>query len=425
MALRRATDGGSSPRAFRSGREVMGWGVLTSRLTPRQEDRAIAAAGLLGGLVLIAFKAYDRVGVPVWLSLLPLVAMAGLELLRRTRTVWTVCLGGAVFTAGMFTGGVLATVIMYTDLLYAATLYGPPRMSRILHLSGAAATLVLTGLAALYSTVGQALLVAAFAALVLLTPVWTADLLRKHRDLADTERLRAEQTALLAELDRRGAVVVERARMARELHDVIANHLSAIAIHATGAQSLARRQQRPADDPLVASLAVIRENSVQGLAEMRRMIGLLRSTTAEQEGFRAPNLDALDALLANARAAGLDAGLEFEAEQRGERGELPAPVELAAYRIVQESLTNALKHAARGTVRLRLRHAPEQVEIAVDSPYRPGEGQALPGARAGLVGMGERAKLLGGSFEAGPRGDVWSVRAVLPREPVVRAEGPA
>lgn len=261
-----------------------------------------------------------------------------------------------------------------------------------MQLCGAATILVLTCLTALCGTVAAALLVAVFGALIFLAPVWTADLVRKHRDRADSERLRAEQIALLAELDRRAAVVAERARMARELHDVVANHLSAIAIHATGAQSLARRQHRSDEDPLVAALAVIRENSVQGLAEMRRMIGLLRVGDQEPENYQAPRLGALDSLLAQVRAAGRDAGLAFEAEQHGEPGELPAPVELAAYRIVQESLTNALKHAGRGTVRLSLRLCPERVEIAVDSPYRPADGRSptgsLPGARAGLVGMG-------------------------------------
>jgi signal transduction histidine kinase len=393
--------------------------VSGSRLSPRQVDRLIAAAGLLGGLVLITFRAYGDQGVPRRLVALPLLAMAGLELLRRSRPVLAVTLGGAVFIAAMFGGGLVATMIMFTDLLYAAVLYGRPRMPLVLQLTGAATTLLLTCLAAAYTSVGQALLVAVTAALVLLTPVWTAVVVRTHRDRADTERLRAEQTALLAELDRRSAVVSERARMARELHDVVANHLSAIAIHATGAQSLARRQQRPAEDPLVAALAVIRENSVQGLAEMRRMIGLLRTGAQEQEEYLAPRLAALDALLATARAAGRDAGLTIEAEQSGARPALPAPVELAAYRIVQESLTNALKHAGRGTVRLRLRHRPGRMEIAVDSPYRPNAGQRAPGAGAGLVGMRERAQLLGGSFEAGPCGEQWSVRAILPVESTV------
>ncbi|MDH6575672.1 histidine kinase [Kitasatospora sp. MAP5-34] len=385
-------------------------------LSPRQEDRTIALAGLVGGLLLTVVGAYDRAAaVPAWVMVLPFAGMAGLELLRRTRTVWTVSVGGLLFAANVFVGSNLATVVMYTDLLYAGVLYGSRRMSKILHLTGGASTLVLSTLTLLYATVAQALLVAGFAALVFLAPVWTADLLREHRERADTERLRAEQTALLAELDRREAVVAERARMARELHDVVANHLSAIAIHATGAQSLARRQRRDTDDPLLAAMAVIRENSVQGLAEMRRMIDLLRAR--DETSYEAPKLDALDTLLAQAGAAGEAAGLAFEAAEDGVRGELPAPVELAAYRIVQESLTNALKHAAPGIVRLGLTYRPERIEIAVDSPYRASAGAALPGARAGLVGMGERAGLLGGSFEAGPDGGCWHVRAVLPREP--------
>jgi signal transduction histidine kinase len=347
---------------------------------------------------------------------LPLVVMAILELFRRTHTVWTVSLGGLVFAAAVATGSVLATVIMYTDLLYAATLYGSPRMARILHLTGGGSTIVLSSLALLYNTVQSALLVAGFCGLIFLAPVWTAELVRHHRDRAEAERLRAEQTALLAELDRRAAVTAERARMARELHDVIANHLSAIAIHATGAQSVARKQQRAADDPMLETLAVIRQNSVQGLAEMRRMIGLLRAESPD-EPYSAPRLDALDALLAQAGAAGRDAGLAFETAETGERGELAVPVELAAYRIVQESLTNALKHAAPGTVRVTIGYRAEDLEITTESPYRAdGTGRPVQGARAGLVGMGERAHLLGGSFEAGPQLGLWRVRAVLPRE---------
>ncbi|MFD0565304.1 sensor histidine kinase [Kitasatospora saccharophila] len=385
------------------------------RLTDRQEDLAIAAAGLLGGLLLLAFGAYDaRPGLPVWAVALPLAAMAALEVVRRRRTVWTVCLGGVLFGAAVYLGSLMATLLMYTDLLYAATLYGPVRMSKVLQLTGAAATLVLSGLTWRYGSVPGALLVAVFCGLVFLAPVWTADLLRRHRDRAETERLRAEQTALLAELDRRGAVVAERARMARELHDVIANHLSAIAIHATGAQAVARRQQRERDEPLVAALAVIRENSVQGLAEMRRMIGLLRAAVPE-EPYAEPRLAAVDVLLEQAGAAGRAAGLRFEAEESGERGELPAPLELAAYRIVQESLTNAVKHAAPGPVRLEIHYGERELEISVSSAYRPGEGRPVPGAKAGLVGMGERAHLLGGEFAAGPDGERWTVRAVLPR----------
>ncbi|WP_380285380.1 sensor histidine kinase [Kitasatospora purpeofusca] len=387
-------------------------------LTPRQVDGAIALCGLLGGLLLMAFRVYDHAStVQRWQVLPALLAMSGLELMRRTRPILVVSLGGLVFAGSIFSGALLATTIMYTDLLYAAVVYGPRRMSPVLHVSGTVSVLVLTSLTFVYADPATAVAVVVVTVLIFLGPLWTADIVRKHRQEAEAQRLRAEQTALLSEMDRREAVVAERARMARELHDVVANHLSAIAIHATGAQSLARRQRRAADDPVVEVLGVIRENSVQGLAEMRRIIGLLRDSGGGEadESYAAPDLSAVDALLAKARAAGQDVGLVFELAERGERGGLPVPVELAAYRIVQESLTNALKHAGPGEVRVLLDFRPEELWIAVDSPFRQGAGQALPGARAGLVGMAERASLLGGSFEAGPRGDSWSVRAVLPR----------
>ncbi|MGA5819627.1 sensor histidine kinase [Kitasatospora sp. NPDC094028] len=391
--------------------------MLVPSVPPRRMDRLIALCGVLGGAVLIAFKVYDRADeVPLWAVVAPLVVMAGLELVRRTRPVLAVSLGGLAFAAGVFAGGLLATTIMYTDLLYAAVLYGTHRMSRVLHLTGGSTVLVLSALAWWASGTAAGLLIVVVSSLVFLAPVWTGELVRKHRQEAEAERLRAEQTALLSEMDRREAVVAERARMARELHDVVANHLSAIAIHATGAQSVARRRQLPTDDPLVEVLAVIRENSVQGLAEMRRMIGLLRDSGGGEAdaSYAAPDLAAVDALLAKARAAGQDVGLEFELTERGEHRDVPVPVGLAAYRIVQESLTNALKHAGPGLVRLRLEFEPERLRIAVDSPYRGEAGRELPGARAGLVGMSERAGLLGGSFEAGPRDGYWSVRAVLP-----------
>ncbi|MFF2352571.1 sensor histidine kinase [Kitasatospora sp. NPDC058115] len=393
-------------------------GVRRPTPTPRQVDAGIALAGLLGGLLLIAFQVYDHSSaIPRWQVLPALVAMAGLELVRRTRPVLIAVLGGLVFAGSIFSGALLATTMMYTDLLYAAVVYGPRRMSPVLHATGTASVLVLTTLTLVYDQPATAVTVAVITVLIFLGPLWTADIVRKHRQEAETQRLRAEQTALLSEMDRREAVVAERARMARELHDVVANHLSAIAIHATGAQSVARRQRRPADDPVVEVLGVIRENSVQGLAEMRRIIGLLRDSGGGEadESYAAPDLSAVDALLAKARAAGQDVGLDFAMAERGERGDLPVPVELAAYRIVQESLTNALKHAGPGEVRVVLDFRPEELRIAVDSPFRQGAGQALPGARAGLVGMAERASLLGGSFEAGPREDCWSVRAVLPR----------
>ncbi|RFU38262.1 sensor histidine kinase, partial [Actinomadura logoneensis] len=242
----------------------------------------------------------------------------------------------------------------------------------------------------------------AVAGMTWLTPVLTAMIVREHRDRAEAERERARQVARLAEMDRLAAVTAERARMARELHDVVANHLSAVALHSTALLRV------PDLDPdgLRRAMEVIRENSVQGLAEMRRMIGLLRDDAADPPA--APRLAELDRLVTHASRSDLSARLEVV----GEPYTPPAAVELAAYRIVQEALTNALKHGGAGLADVRLTYGTSRVDVRVTSPL--GGASELPGAGAGLVGMRERAVLLGGAFEAGASGAVWVVRAELP-----------
>ncbi len=225
--------------------------------------------------------------------------------------------------------------------------------------------------------------------------------MRSHRTAADAARLAAAQTARLAEMDRIQAVVAERARMARELHDMVANHLSAVAIHSTAALSI--------DDPETSrnALKVIRENSVEGLAEMRRLIGLLREGGEDGAPAAAPTLASLDALVEQANVNGAAGGLVcvLEDARPAEAGPLPTPVELAAYRIVQESLTNALKHAAPGPVTVRLGLADEVLTVEVTSVSGSRPGPTAPGSGAGLVGIRERVALLGRDVRGGGRTD--------------------
>ncbi|MFJ8654515.1 sensor histidine kinase [Streptomyces rochei] len=384
---------------------------------PRRFDVYAASAGLLGGLTLwgigLGVRPADEPIVLFdgrWPLLVPLVVMAGCELLRRVAPRTGLLIGTAALITDTVTQGSLVTVIMYTDLMYAAVLYGPPASARripwITGLLTVAATLVPFAV----WRVPEALLIGVAVGIVSFAPASTGLIVRNHREAADAALLRAEQTALLAEMDRAQAVTAERARMARELHDMVANHLSAIAIHSTAALSL--------DDPATTrqALGVIRENSVEGLAEMRRLIGILRDDGAGTEPAAAPTLDGLGALVDAARANGLDVTLE-SAPGEG----LPAPVELAAYRIVQESLTNALKHAAPGTVRVGLARHDDILHVRVTSPYGDRDAPRAPGSGAGLVGMRERTALLRGTFEAGPVADpetpggkIWSVRAALP-----------
>lgn len=380
---------------------------------PHRFDVYVAVGGLLGGLLLWGIGLDVRpADEPVVLFdggrplLVPLAVTACCELLRRAAPRTALLTGTAALTADTLTQGNLVTVVMYTDLMYAAVLYGPPASARripwITGLLTVAATLVPFAV----WRVPEALLIGVGVGIVAFAPASTGLIVRNHRDAAETARLRAEQTALLAEADRTQAVNAERARMARELHDLVANHLSAIAIHSTAALSL--------DDPATSreALGVIRENSVAGLAEMRRLIGILRDTGGAAEPAAAPTLDGLRALVDGARANGLDVGLEAS------YGSVPAPVELAAYRIVQESLTNALKHAAKGPVEVVLLQRDGALDIRVTSPYGDRDAPRAPGSGAGLIGMRERAALLRGTFTAGPEplghGKVWAVSATLP-----------
>ncbi|OWA16228.1 two-component sensor histidine kinase [Streptomyces sp. CS227] len=381
---------------------------------PHRHDVLIALAGLLGGLFLWALGLHTRITAPsvpaeladAWV-LLPLAATAGAELLRRSWTGWALAVGTVALVADQFTAGSLATVIMYTDLVYAAVLYGPPARARRLPPATGLVTVAVTLALMAWFRQPQALLVGLVVGVISFAPATTGAMLRNHREAAAAARLRAEQTALLAEMDRVQAVTDERARMARELHDLVAGHLSAIAIHSTAALSL--------DDEATSrrALGVIRENSVAGLAEMRRLIEVLRAEDADAPSV-APTLDGLGALVEQARANGLDVR-RFTPPPADPPP--PAPVGLAAYRIVQEALTNALKHGAPGPVDAVLGRTDGALTVRVVSPLGAGAGPGtrVPGSGAGLVGMRERAELLGGSFSAGPvGGQLWEVRAVLP-----------
>ncbi|MEV3894524.1 sensor histidine kinase [Streptomyces anulatus] len=391
---------------------------MLTAIRPHRDDTVLAASGLLGGLLLWLLGLHTQGGRPFaapWVSLVPMTVMAAMELLRRSAPRTALIVGTVMLVADQFTRGSLATILMFSDIMYAAVLYGTPAAARRIPVT----TLLIT----VASTIGflawfrrpEALLIGVVTGLVSFMPAITGVVVRNHRVAAEAARLAARQTARLAEMDRTQAVVAERARMARELHDMVANHLSAVAIHSTAALSI--------DDPDTSrnALKVIRENSVEGLAEMRRLIGLLRERGEDDAPAAAPTLASLDALVDQTNVNGASSGLvcTLEGAEEAVAAALPTPVELAAYRIVQESLTNALKHAAPGPVVVRLAHADGELTIEVTSVFGTRPGPTAPGSGAGLVGMRERVALLGGRIVAGaePDGDgtkIWRVRAQLP-----------
>ena len=392
-------------------------GSVTAIPRPHRDDVLIAVAGFLGGLLLWSLGLdthRDQGFEPRSLALVPLAVMSGAELLRRTMPNTALAIGCLTMLADQFTVGNVATLAMFTDVVYAAVLYGTPAAARRIPAVSMVATAAVTVTALVVYQDAQAILPGLLFAVLTVVPAWTGVSVRTHRDAAEAAQLRAEQTALLAEIDRTQAVTSERARMARELHDLVAGHLSAIAIHSTAALSL--------DDPKTSreALGVIRENSVDGLAEMRRLIGLLRDSGGDAEPAAAPTLAGVDALLGQSRTNGASSGLEFTLDDTREAGAaLPAPVELAAYRIIQESLTNALKHASPGRITVTVAQDERTLTVRVTSPYGDRPGPRAPGSGAGLVGMRERVALLDGQFEAGPVTDrvgakIWQVRAELP-----------
>ncbi|MFC0599470.1 sensor histidine kinase [Streptomyces palmae] len=409
---------------------------------PRQQDLGIAGVGLLGGLVLWGLGLHGAtvaLGMPAWCSLVSLVVLSGCETLRRTAPGIGLAIGTAAYALDVLAGSLISNVVMFTDLVYTAVLYGRPAAARLVPRVAELLTVLATVIPLAVLRRPEALLTGVMVGVIAAGPAWTGMVIRNHKEAAEAARLRAEQTALLAEMDRVQAVTTERARMARELHDMVAGHLSAIAIHSTAALSLAD----PAADR--EALGVIRENSVRGLAEMRRLIGLLRDAGADAEPAAAPTLEGLAALLRQTRAAAAaecsarsddlpgTTGLEFRLRDRrpAAADPLPAPVELAAYRIVQEALTNALKHAAPGEVLVELDRGPlvpgprgaaggarsgegTPLRVTVVSPLGRAPVPRAPGSGAGLIGMRERVSLLGGEFTAGPEDGSWRVRAVLP-----------
>ncbi|WP_449064171.1 sensor histidine kinase [Planomonospora algeriensis] len=233
--------------------------------------------------------------------------------------------------------------------------------------------------------------------------------------------VRARRTAvrLLAEEERRSeqalagqAVLEERARIARELHDIVAHHMSVIAIQAEAVPLKARGEARLLEE----GLAEIRTLSLTAMTEMRRVLGVLRDADGARDTAPQPGLGHLEELVATARSAGLTVTLKLGGDLTG----LPATVSLSAYRIAQESLSNAMRHAPGSAVSVRItRTAAElQLHVADDggrrSPAVPGHAEPSRHTGHGLLGMRERVSMLGGKLWAGPAGDGFAVTAVLP-----------
>jgi signal transduction histidine kinase len=230
---------------------------------------------------------------------------------------------------------------------------------------------------------------------------------RRSEALAARARLLEREQQLRA----REAVMDERARIARELHDVVAHHVSVMVVQAGAERRVLPEEQESARE----TLSSIEDVGRQALVEMRRLLGVLRQHDRDDELAPSPDLSTLDLLVEQLREAGLAVELHVE----GVRRTLPAGVELTAYRIVQEALTNTLKHAGAARAVVHLTYAPTQLAITISDDGRgattpPADGAGAPAGGHGLIGMRERVSLHGGTLQTGASGSGFSVRAALP-----------
>ena len=374
-----------------------------SRANPFRFDALIVSAV---GLVVVAITGVYINDLAAWISLGLIAPLAW----RRSRPVAST----AVVALFGFAQLALLDDVLFADVaipltIYALTAYGPRWAGRAA-LGLAFVGTMLAG--AKYYPLGPTDLpfFAGFVGAMLLAS-WALGTMRRLRQ---REQDRLLERARLLEQERsqeiRLAATAERARIAREMHDVVAHSLSVTISQADGGRYAARTDPQAA----VAALETISVTGRQALNDMRALLGVLRQDN-DQPLAPQPDADIIPDLVEQVRAGGLDVSLEIT----GRAHKLPPGPALAAYRIVQESLTNVLKHAGpTSRAWVRLNWAPQGLQIEVIDDGR-GAGAGLNGIDTGdgqgIRGMTERATLHGGRLEAGPRtGGGFTVRALLP-----------
>jgi signal transduction histidine kinase len=369
-------------------------------------DATLAGLGVVG-LVLAPATEYEPAGAAALIGLLLVVPLAWRRRrpVRAASVVVAACLVElVVLPADFLPANVAAPLVVYSLAAYA------PRWA-----SRAGLTLGLVGALLAAATVssysgGLGFLAAAVGIGVLVVAAWALGDLRRAR-LQQVAGL--EERARLLELEREQemqlAASTERARIAREMHDVVAHSLSVVIAQADGGRYAGQA------DPVAATAALEQISSTgrQALAEMRKLLGVLREGDGQQFAPQ-PDVAAIDQLVADVRSSGLDVDLVVEGTPRP----MPAGPQLAAYRIVQESLTNVLKHAGpAGRAQVRLHWHADALELGIEDDGRGAAAAIMAGDGhgQGLLGMRERAQLHGGRLTAAPlTGGGFGVSAVLP-----------
>lgn len=415
----------------------------------------VVAVGLLTmalGLVRISnipeFYGVHPEDISVWWFVALLLAGGAAVALRGRHPGGALVAGLLLFAADTAIGGSIGLVVVMWELLHHAAFVGSRLLRRVIVVGVVVAAVASAlGVAQIDDDprvwISMALQVAAIG----ITPVWWALEVRRGTELAEVsaekarlEGERAEAVALAAERERSEVVREERTAMARDLHDVISSHLSAIAIHSGAALAAPADQGRDR-----TALTEVRREAVASLEEMRTMVRLLRAE--DEDGWASPaGLDELPALVERTRAAGLD--LTVDPGVVGPGGTVtvavPTPVAQSALRVAQEALTNALRHGA-GDGHLELDADENELTLVVtnelgrDGAPTGSEGHGADGAGEpagpdrrpprtpspgiGLLSMRERTEGAGGTFTAGANDGVWQVRATFPTDGAALAGG--
>ena len=353
--------------------------------------------GLVGTLVVDLV----RVSTPLFIAGLALVLLKSVPLWWRRRQPVAVL---AIVAAAMVAGEVLGLSQPASDgavifAVYAVSVYGGSR-ARL----GVVVLAALLTLAAFIITAFSGIANHRESLLTLGPPALVAwivgDYIRGRRVFFSELITRHRRES---EASRRAAVEEERLRIARELHDVVAHNVSVMAIQA-GAARVSGSSSREA-------LQSIENTARETLAELNRLLGVLRKDAGAPDRSPQPGLDQLDGLLSSARESGLEASLKSTGEARP----LPAAIDLSAYRIVQEAITNALKHSNATRLEVVVDHLPDALVLTISDNGTGATEKAGESTGHGLIGMRERVELFGGELGAGSSSlGGFTVRARLP-----------
>jgi signal transduction histidine kinase len=369
------------------------------RLSPRAVDVALAAPTLV--VAVVEALTSTQVKGPRGAAVVVVAAMSLLVLWRRTRPVVAgVVVAALAVVSAAFLADPSEMVSMYVPLLviaFSGAAYAEQRDAAVV------LAVLVSGLVvvALLEETRSADNIYFPAATVLLTWLGGRTVRTRGRHAAELHEI-AALAAERREQEAHQAVTEERRRIAREMHDVVAHSISIMVVQAGGARRILATDSGRAEQ----AAARIRRAGADALAEMDILLGVLETTPAS-----APTLDGLGELVERAQEAGLPVSLHVS----GTRRALPAGAELAIYRIVQEALTNAVKHAGGASTRVQLAWGDDALELRVADRGDGGESPQLTGAGHGLIGMRERIRVYGGEVDAGPcEGGGFEVLARLP-----------